>query len=462
MSQATKRPPRTRGRGTTRGTRGQGQAAITTAASSGTGAPADPPQSDTILGDVGADTSSGMKIWQEGNIQCTNAPVQYLVTHAVDCRILFNEGGKKPDDEGPPSGSNKTKICTVCIYPHCSRMEVIGSTISAGLSRNQLSTVVIAQHIFETDQEYMGWYSEDPAKFTSATGAGIDPSQPNASNNLLEQVILEFPWYSALRRHLGAQPCICPQEIFICSRGESCSAREKKRRSLLISMTKQMEIADDGLSPPAPAVNAPPAPAINAPPAPAVNTPPAPAINTPSAPAVNAPPAPAINAPPAPSCPMWAARWAITDIRSPPSPQSITSSSAASSSARTILSSHQVDAICTQSKQVTQAKLSLSGEVQSNIEDMCSQVDSLSKGIHYVYSVKVVHSEYKITKVNSHRQKVEIDFQHKQAELEHNEAAIIHQRVQESKSLEIQLFEAQAKAHLEKRVMLELKLSFSN
>ncbi|KAG2151096.1 uncharacterized protein EDB93DRAFT_1249586 [Suillus bovinus] len=146
------------------------------------------------------------------------------------------------------------------------------------------------------------------------------------------------------------------------------------------------------------------------------------------------------------------------DIRTPPSPQSITSSSAASSSACTILSSHQSMPSARRTSRSHKPKLSLSGEVQSNIEDVRGQVDSLSKGINYVYSVKVVHSEYKITKVNSHPQKVKIDFQRKQAKLKCNKAAIIHQRVQESKSLEIQLFEAQAKAHLEKRAMLELKI----
>ncbi|KAG2138655.1 uncharacterized protein EDB93DRAFT_1253206 [Suillus bovinus] len=236
----------------------------------------------------------------EGNIQRTNALVQYLVTHAADRRILFNEGGKKPDDEGPPSGSNKTKICAV-----------------------------IAQHIFETDQEYMGWYSEDPAKFTSTvtnrlnylmnkykrhcgrfsqTGAGIDPSQPNASNNLLEQVILEFPWYSALDNIWGHNPAYAPK-TFSSTQGVNhagdmialMSKHKGKEKEVPPDLDdKVMETADDGLSPPAPAINTPPAPAVNAPPAPAINAPPAPAVNAPAinAPAMDAPPAaPHLNPP---------------------------------------------------------------------------------------------------------------------------------------------------------------------
>ncbi|KAG1822964.1 uncharacterized protein BJ212DRAFT_1296885 [Suillus subaureus] len=69
------------------------------------------------------------------------------------------------------------------------------------------------------DHKYNELYAEEPAKFMQAvsncltylrnkykklhshflqTGAGVDPSQSNAGNNLLEQVISEFPWYKAL------------------------------------------------------------------------------------------------------------------------------------------------------------------------------------------------------------------------------------------------------------------------
>lgn len=96
-----------------------------------------PTPSDTIPGDGVIDTSSGVKIWW--NIDLTNTLVQFLSTHPADCHILFNKGGKKFDNEGHPSGSNKSKIYVVIV--HC---------------------------VFEKDGEYEMLYSEGPAKFTQA------------------------------------------------------------------------------------------------------------------------------------------------------------------------------------------------------------------------------------------------------------------------------------------------------
>ncbi|KAG2341732.1 hypothetical protein BDR05DRAFT_1001567 [Suillus weaverae] len=116
-TQATKWPLRARGRGThSHGTRGQST----------------PSASNTISLDGGLESSSGIKIWWESNGKCTDALVQYLSIHPADCHILFNGGGKKPDDEGPPSGSDKTKMYTV-----------------------------IARHVFENDNEYHQLYSEE-------------------------------------------------------------------------------------------------------------------------------------------------------------------------------------------------------------------------------------------------------------------------------------------------------------
>ncbi|KAG2030612.1 hypothetical protein BDR03DRAFT_986979 [Suillus americanus] len=200
-TQATRRP-RDRGRGSSScGMGGQGQAtSVSTAGGSNT---IDPPQSDTIQGDVAVNTSSGTKIRWESNGKHTDVLVQYLSVSSADCRILFNEGGRKPDDEGPPSGSDKTKI-----YAE------------------------IARHVFEKDNEYSKLYSEEPGKFTQAmsnrlnylrakykkfhsrfsqTGAGVDPSQPDARNNLLEQVVLEFPWYEALDDIWKHNPAYAPK-----------------------------------------------------------------------------------------------------------------------------------------------------------------------------------------------------------------------------------------------------------
>ncbi|KAG2151097.1 uncharacterized protein EDB93DRAFT_1103306 [Suillus bovinus] len=137
----------------------------------------------------------------------------------------------------------------------------------------------------------------------SQTGAGIDLSQPNASNNLLEQVILEFPWYSALDDIWGHNPAYAPKTF-------SSTPRVNHAGDMIVLMSKHkgkekevppdldneaIETTDDGLSPPAPTINIPPAPTINAPPAPATNAPPTPAVNTPPAPAINAP---VMDAPP--------------------------------------------------------------------------------------------------------------------------------------------------------------------
>ncbi|KAG1795227.1 uncharacterized protein BJ212DRAFT_1306655 [Suillus subaureus] len=110
--------------------------------------------------------------------------------------------GKKsqPNNDGPPSGSNKGKI-----------------------------HAVITKHIFEKDEMYKSMYAEDQAKFTQAmgnrltyyvshilpppflkgkyktncahfkqTGAGINPEDPGTAVNLLAQVLNDFPWYEDL------------------------------------------------------------------------------------------------------------------------------------------------------------------------------------------------------------------------------------------------------------------------
>lgn len=129
-------------------------------------------------------------------------------------------------------------------------------------------------------------------------------------------------------------------------------------------------------------------------------------------------------------------------MHAPPSPPSIASSSAGSSSARTILSSHRLTSSAHQQGAHKAQKSSLSNQVQSDIQDMRGQVDSLAEGMQFVYTVKAAQSEYKIAKVNSHRQELEISFQREQAKFECSEAAVVHQRSQEAKSLEIQILEA--------------------
>lgn len=103
-------------------------------------------------------------------------------------------------------------------------------------------------------------------------------------------------------------------------------------------------------------------------------------------------------------------------------------------------------------------KSNLSNQVQSDIRDVHKQVDSLANGIQYVYTVKAVKSKYKIMKVNSYTHKLDIDFQREQAGLKCSKAAAIHQCAQEAKSMKIQILEAQAKVHAEKKAMLQLEI----
>ncbi|KAG1745634.1 hypothetical protein EDB19DRAFT_1691659 [Suillus lakei] len=135
---ATQRPPRSRGKGTsTRGTKGQGRAAATAS----TAGASDPTTSDNVPSDAVVATSSGIKIRWDNNSNRTNTLVQFLTTHPGDCCVLFNEGGRKPDNEPPPSGSDKSKI-----------------------------SAVIAHCVFEKDGEYENLYVEELGKFMQAVG----------------------------------------------------------------------------------------------------------------------------------------------------------------------------------------------------------------------------------------------------------------------------------------------------
>ncbi|KAG2343743.1 hypothetical protein BDR05DRAFT_999666 [Suillus weaverae] len=135
-------------------------------------------------------------------------------------------------------------------------------------------------------------------------------------------------------------------------------------------------------------------------------------------------------------------------LRSPKSLSSIASSSSASSSRRTHTSSipsrsshissvHKPGTTCKPSQ-----KSSLSQHVDVEMGDVQGQVQSLTDGMSYIYTAKAAASEYKITKVNANRHLHDIKFQHEQANKEQNEAAIVHQHAQESKSLDLQVLEA--------------------
>ncbi|KAG1834274.1 hypothetical protein EV424DRAFT_1341550 [Suillus variegatus] len=187
-TQATQRVTHARGKATSiHSMRGRGQAStgnISTASPSNT---AYPTSSDTILGDSVIDTSSGIKIrW---NIDLINTLVQFLSTHPANCRILFNEGGKKSNNEGRPSGSDKTKIY-----------------------------VVIMRCVFEKDGEYETLYSEGPARFMQAVLNHLTylrnkykKLHGHFSETGAEQVVSKFLWYKALNDIWKKNPAYAPR-----------------------------------------------------------------------------------------------------------------------------------------------------------------------------------------------------------------------------------------------------------
>ncbi|KAG1858299.1 hypothetical protein C8R48DRAFT_775245 [Suillus tomentosus] len=475
MATPTQRVTHARGKAASiRGMRGHGQAATSNIS---TASP-----SDTIPGDGVIDMSSSIKIrW---NIDLTNTLVQFLSIHPADCRVLFNKGGKKSDNKGCPSGSDKTKIY-----------------------------VVIARCVFEKDGEYETLYSEGPAKFTQAmlncltylrnkykklrgrfseTGAGVDPSQPNTSNNLLamlfnfylmnlskihlEQVVSEFPWYEALNDLWKNNPVYAPKTF--------SSAPGADHTSDMIALTSKCK----GKHVPPPEAEDEMMETTDDPnPTPAIHPTPAPNLTTSAGHIMDdnhnmmdddewdtglggqephasgkhhfTSPSPPPTPPPTSrgTFKSHMDRTMSCSYTCSPLP-SVASSSMGLSSTRAGLSSNQLTPPM-QRQSGLYKKSNLSNQVQSDVGDVHEQVDSLVNGIQYiVYTAKAVKSKYKIMKVNSYTHKLDINFQHEQAGLECNEATAIHQRAQEVKSMEIQILEAQAKVHAEKKAALQLEI----
>jgi hypothetical protein len=148
-------------------------------------------------------------------------------------------------------------------------------------------------------------------------------------------------------------------------------------------------------------------------------------------------------------------------IRSPKSPSSIAS---LSMKAVTRSTSSGFSSPSSSSRQLSTtlkdstAKKSLGKNIGSEVGSVRGQVEALTNNMSYVYTAKAAASEYKIAKVNALRQERDLDFQREKADLERNEAIVIHQRCQESKILELQVLEAQAKVHAERKATLQLEI----
>ncbi|KAG1790238.1 uncharacterized protein HD556DRAFT_1491298, partial [Suillus plorans] len=147
-------------------------------------------------------------------------------------------------------------------------------------------------------------------------------------------------------------------------------------------------------------------------------------------------------------------------IRSPKSSPSQMSSSSSATSSRIRATPTGISGSQTSStrKAAPSQKSSLSKCVDSEMQDVQGQVESLTTGMSYIYTVKAAASEYKLAKVNAHRHQRDIEFQREQADKECSDAAIVHQRAQEAKALELQVLEAQARVQAEKRAALQLEI----
>ncbi|KAG2358587.1 hypothetical protein BDR07DRAFT_1489255 [Suillus spraguei] len=138
--------------------------------------------------------SSGPRLtiqWHNENT-LTDVLVNYLMSHPADCRVLFYSKGKKvmsPINDSP-SGLDKGQICSI-----------------------------ITKVVFTDHPKYGHAYQENQKKFRDAinnrinnlrtkykklkarfsdTGAGVMLLDGTVTNNLLDAVLLEFPWYMEL------------------------------------------------------------------------------------------------------------------------------------------------------------------------------------------------------------------------------------------------------------------------
>ncbi|KAG1803075.1 uncharacterized protein BJ212DRAFT_1487189 [Suillus subaureus] len=129
-------------------------------------------------------------------------------------------------------------------------------------------------------------------------------------------------------------------------------------------------------------------------------------------------------------------------IRTPKPPSSLLSLSLLVSSSHSCSHTSTSPSSSARRPAASQKSSSLLKCVDSNMQDVQGQVQSLADGMNYIYTVKAAASEYKIVK----------------AEIECDEAAAIHQHLQEAKALELQLLEAQAKVQMEKQAALQLEI----
>lgn len=150
-------------------------------------------------------------------------------------------------------------------------------------------------------------------------------------------------------------------------------------------------------------------------------------------------------------------------MRSPKTPSSVVSSLASSSRHTHTMSSTLSPSASSSSHKPSTThkptqKSNLSKCADAELEGIERKLQSLTEGMSYIYTAKAASLEYKIAKVNIHRHQCDIEFQREQAEKARSEAAIIHQRAQEAKSLDLQVLEAQAKVQAEKKATLQLEI----
>ncbi|KAG2089449.1 uncharacterized protein F5147DRAFT_780618 [Suillus discolor] len=122
----------------------------------------------------------------------TTILINHLTTHPPDCRILFYSDGKKamPNVDDAPSGKDKNEIHDVIAKLIFATHPKYKTTYHQDLKKFRVS---VANRITALKNKY----KKCKAKF-SATGAGVVPLDATTSNNLLDEVNAELPWYTDL------------------------------------------------------------------------------------------------------------------------------------------------------------------------------------------------------------------------------------------------------------------------
>ncbi|KAG1812014.1 hypothetical protein EV424DRAFT_1542320 [Suillus variegatus] len=441
--------------------------------------------------------------------------ISKIRTHPADRRILFYEGKKSHTSyDGPPSGSDKGKIHAI-IAKHIFENNEIYQSMYA---EDQMK---FTQAVGNCLTYLKGKYKTHRARFKQ-TGAGVNPEEPGAAVNLLAQVLSDFPWYEDLDEIWRDNPAYAAKTFSSApgaKEKEKPPPPPDPDDPMIIGDDAPVEDehidSAEGHPPTNPLEDHFPA---NPPPAnpPPTHDPPA------HDPPANPPPDFAMGeelgydeqdvtmqedqgevereealtiqrflsnkrplSSPSPPCTHTCNRPSLRTFKShadraigrgpmrslnPSSSIALssmktttrsTSSSVALSSMKTTTRSTSSGLLSPSSSSCLQTTLNDSGakkshlgkNIGSEVGSVCGKVETLTNNMSYIYTAKAAASEYKIAKVNALCHVTSTSNVRKRSE-----AIIVHQRCQESKTLDLQVLEAQAKVHAERKAALQLEI----